>query len=166
MITAKEYKNLNNSLSNNVSIRLEILKEMVKEDLREAVQVNLYDYRPKEQLVMYKRTNQLIDSITASDVVVTNLGSATEIKFKVYFDSDKMHHTSVVTESEYYNGEKINVSFLTDEGHNNPNGNIPEFDQYDAREFIESAMKRIMEDLDQVIRDAILIEVKRIGKYR
>ena len=163
MITVKEYKNLNNSLSKNVSVRLEILKEMAKEDLREAVQVNLYDRRKPE---LYDRTNQLIDSITASDVVVKNIGSTAEIEFSVYFDSDKMHHKSVVSGTEYYNGEKINVSFLTDEGHHNPNGNIPEFDQYEGREFVESAMKQIMEDLNQVIRGAILIEVKRFGKYR
>jgi len=166
MISLDEYKNLNNSLSKNVAVKLEILKEMAKEDLRQAVQTNLYDFRKKEELVMYDRTNQLIDSITASDVVVKNIGSTAEIEFSVYFDSDKMHHKSVVSGTEYYNGEKINVSFLTDEGHHNPNGNIPEFDQYEGREFVESAMKQIMEDLNQVIRDAILIEVKRFGKYR
>ena len=165
MISLDEYKNLNNSLSKNVAVRLEILKEMAKEDLRQAVQTNLYDFRDP---VIYERTNQLINSITASDVVVKNLGSTVEIEFSVYFDSDKMHHTSVVSGTEYYNGEKINVSFLTDEGHHNPNPkrNIPEFDQYEGREFIESAIEKIREDLNQVIRDAILIEVKRIGKYR
>ena len=166
MISLDEYKNLNNSLSKNVAVKLEILKEMAKEDLRQAVQTNLYDFRKQEELVMYDRTNQLIDSITASEVVVKILGSTAEIEFSVYFDSDKMHHKSVVTDTEYYNGEKINVSFLTDEGHHNPNGSIPEFDQYDGREFVESAMKQIVEDLDQAIRETILIEVRRIGKYR
>lgn len=67
---------------------MNIVGEKVKEVLKEYVQNDVYDsYEPTE----YKRTYELIDSITVK--VIGTVGDS--IMVEVYFDKDKMNHATL-----------------------------------------------------------------------
>lgn len=160
-------KSLNNKinviLTKRLRQRLEVIKKLAVEDLRAAVQTNVYDRRQPE---FYQRSFQLLESITASDVRL----NGNTIEFEIFFDNSKMNHTTLAGDTAW-NGKKLNVAFLVDQGHYNPKGSIvpgqpiPWLDDYPGAEFIQAAIEKIKEDLRDVIKGLVKVEVKRIGKY-
>lgn len=121
--------------------------------LRRIIWENVYmRYDPIE----YERTYELYNSISMSEIRLSPNGT---FEFEIYIDAKKMNHTSVVTKKRVYIGYFIN------DGHNNPRRTRPWFHQYPGANFIEDAIKLIEKEVRARVRNAILVEVKRIGKY-
>lgn len=91
---------------------MSIVGEKVKEVLREYVQNDVYDsYEPTK----YKRTYELIDSITVK--VVGTVGDS--IMVEVYFDEDKMSHTTLFGDDNLVVevGDNVYIPKWVDEGY-------------------------------------------------
>lgn len=91
---------------------MSIVGEKVKEVLREYVQNDVYDsYEPTK----YKRTYELIDSITVK--VVGTVGDS--IMVEVYFDEDKMSHTTLFGDDNLgvEVGDNVYIPKWVDEGY-------------------------------------------------
>lgn len=141
-------QNLNKKINEILKRKLEILKQKAVQDLKNAVETNVYfRYSPIE----YERTEQLIRSITASDIKV----EGNQISFEVYFDPGKLSYYTFSGDTTY-KGLSLGhwVPYWLDEGHSQPGG------QYPAADFIADAIEKIKQDL----RNEIEVEVKRIGK--
>jgi len=140
--------------------KIKTIAEKAKNQLIESVNKNLYERRDP---TTYERTYQLVNSITLSDIKIDSTG---KISFEIFFDNSKMHHTSVVSGTEYWNGKKINVPYLVNDGHYNSNGSIPWFDDYPGAFFIEDSIEKIRQDIKEQLYKMINLEIKRIGDYK
>lgn len=91
---------------------MNIVGEKVKEVLKEYVQNDVYDsYEPTE----YKRTYELIDSITVK--VIGTVGDS--IMVEVYFDKDKMNHATLFGDDNLgiEAGDNVYIPKWVDEGY-------------------------------------------------
>jgi hypothetical protein len=140
--------------------------------MREWVNKNVYAaYIPR----VYVRTYQLLNAITLSDIKIVNTPAGTEVEFEVYFDSNKMHHTSVVSGTEYWNGQKVNVPYFINYGHSNDmvfmsrihyGGFRYMYDVYPARHFLEDMMNEFKKKLETVFANKIVILMNKVGDYK
>jgi hypothetical protein len=143
--------------------KMQVLANEAKTEMRYWVKRNLYDaYTPKPVSEGgYLRTNQLLNSITLSDVKIINTPLGVQVEFEVYFDSSKMYHTSVVT------GERVNVPYLLDKyGHHHETIKYPiMFHQYPARNFTRDMMEAFKDKLQQKFAREVIIMIERINDY-
>lgn len=134
------------------------LANEARTEMRYWVQKNVYDaYSPKK----YIRTNQLLNSITLSDVNIIQTPLGVQVEFEVYFDSSKMYHTSVVT------GERVNVPYLLDKyGHHHQTKEYPiMFHQYPERNFTRDMMEAFKDKLQRKFAREVIIMIERINDY-
>jgi hypothetical protein len=131
--------------------------------MKDWVNKNVYaEYQPRK----YVRTYQLLNAITLSDIKIINTSEGTEVEFEVYFDSAKMHHTSVVSKTEYWKGQRINVPYFINYGHHHPTKLEPAmFNQYPARHFIEDMMKEFKKKVEERFTRKITIMINKVGDY-
>lgn len=127
--------------------------------LRKKIWENVYQ---RYDAKLYDNTYMLINSITLSPIKITPTGL---VEFSIYLDNSKMNHTSVYSKDQFWKGKKINVSYLVNDGHNHKKKYLPWFHQYPGANFLENAIKLIEQDIRARVKDAISVEVRRIGKY-
>ena len=142
-------------LQMNQRLKLELKRIQIDavNKLRKTIWENVYQRRDP---IEYERTYELYNSISMSEIRLSPNGT---FEFEIYIDAKKMNHTSVVTKKRVYIGYFIN------DGHNHPTKIRPWFHQYPGANFIEDAIKLIEKEVRARVRNAISVEVKRIGKY-
>lgn len=146
-------------MNQNLVTQFKIIQLDAQKRLKEIIWRNVYmRYSP----VLYDRTYQLYNSVTLSPITISPTGL---VEFSIYLDNKKMNHTSVYSGSQYWKGKKINVSYLVNDGHFHKKKYLPWFHQYPGANFIEDAIKIIEQDIRARVKDAISVEVKRMGKY-
>jgi hypothetical protein len=134
---------------------------MAVSELQQAVQTFIYDaYTPLE----YERTYELLNAVT-SDVIIT----PTNIEIKVYFDPEKMHHTTLGGSEKYSlkAGDYIDslLPIWLNEGWR-WEGYTGDDDMFRARpggHFFEEAVEKIRKDLVTRVQGAIKVELVKSG---
>lgn len=146
--------------SSNILAQLRAIQAMAVSELQRAVQTTIYDsYSPK----IYHRTYDLLNSITSGDLRVTT----NSIEFKVYFDPEKMRHTSLYGSSKLgvAKGAYVDIADWLNDGFSWGGiweGTDDKFHDRSAAHFMEIAIAKIQANIAIRVQNAIVIEVKRI----
>lgn len=152
---------INNLLkSSSFLTQLRAIQAIAVSELQKAVQTTIYSIPASPN---YTRTFDLLNSITAGDLTVT----PNSIEFKVYFDSEKMRHTSLYGSSKLgiAKGSYVDIADWLNDGFSwggDWEGTDDRFHDRSAAHFMEKAIIKIQADMAIRVKDAILIEVKRI----
>jgi len=147
--------NLHNLMSSTeFQKKVNYIRGIGEQRLYEAIWDNLYmSYSPK----YYERTYQLLNSVSSSVKFNT-----TSFEIKVFCDSEKMDHFSVVDGQPTYVGGLMNYGFswngwedtTPDYFHNRPES-----------KFLETAMKKIQGDMQKMLLEAVVVAFNS-NRYR
>jgi len=134
--------------------KVDYIRGVGEQRLYEAIWDNLYmSYTPK----YYERTYQLLNSVSSSVKFNT-----TSFEIKVFCDSEKMNHFSVV------DGQPTGVAPLMNYGFswNGWEGTTPDyFHNRPESKFLETAMKKIQGDMQKMLLDAVVVAFNS-NRYR
>ncbi len=128
---------LRSYLTKEINIGSKAIALQVQEALKFYVMKDVYNaYTPKE----YERTYELLDSISFK--VIGNNGG--KIQIEVYFDPDKMSHTTILGDGSLglEAGDNVYIPRWVDEGHTWRSG-----ERYNSVDKATGFMKDTMEDL-------------------
>lgn len=144
-------------LTQRLKQRLEVLKKLAVEDFKKAIWINVYArYKP----VQYIRTYSMIEAVSVSEV--KQVGNS--LYFDVYIDKNKLEHFSVVSGTNYYDGQEIYPPALVLEGHKQEGyDEIDYFRNYPAANFMTEVLAFIKSDLEKTLVDIVKYEIKRLG---
>ena len=144
-------------LTSQLLLHLDKLKELAIKDLREEINSTVYSTPPNE----YEWTKDLLNAIDSTPVQI----KGNIITFEIFFNEDLMNHKSKFGKTK---GIPVDVSLLTNKGHHHKTRMLPNrLHQYEGYGYVESAMKRIKQDLEQYLKNIAVVEVKKISsKWR
>jgi len=135
--------------------KVDYIRGVGEQRLYEAIWDNVYmTYNPK----YYERTYQLLNSVSSSVKFNT-----TSFEIKVFCDSEKMDHFSVVDGQPTYVGGLMNYGYSwngwesqdpPDYFHNRPES-----------KFLEKAMEKIQGDMQKMLLDAVVVAFNS-NRYR
>jgi len=150
--------------SSNFLNQLRAIQAVAVSDLQQAVQNTVYSIPASPD---YTRTFDLLNSITAGDLIV----SSNSIEFKVFFDPEKNRHTSLFGSSKLgiAKGDYVDIADWLNDGFSwggSCEGTNDRFHDRSAAHFMEQAIKEIQADLIARVQDAIVIEVNRVGSWK
>ena len=133
-------------------------------ELQQEVQRAIYDIPASPN---YERTFSLLNSITAGDLIVTS----TSIQFKVYFDHEKMRHTSLFgsTKLGISKGAYVDIEDWMNDGFSWGGvweGVNDRFHDRSASHFMEKAIVKIQADIVARVKTAINIEVRKLNRFK
>jgi hypothetical protein len=160
MAISKAIDNLLNSSS--FQSQLKSIQMMAVSELQQAVQTYVYDAYPNPKY--YERTYELLNAVTCDVIITPN-----NIEFKVYFDSEKMNHTTYGGSEKYSLDAGDYVDSLLPMWLNEGwrwDGYQGDFDMFRARpggHFFEKAVEKIRENLIVRINGAIKVELVKSG---
>jgi len=134
--------------------KVDSIRGIGEQRLYEAIWDNVYMvYTPK----YYTRTYELLNSVSSSVEYGT-----TSIKIKVFCDSSKMNHFSVVDWQQTYVAPLINYGFSWNGWEDTP------YDYFHNRpesKFLEKAIEKIQNDMQKMLLDAVVVAFNS-NKYR
>lgn len=138
--------NLHNLMSSaEFKKKVDYIRGVGEQRLYEAIWDNVYaNYDPIE----YERTYQLLNSVTSSYKMGNN-----SFEIRVFCDPEKMHH---IANKPY--GMPVYVPVLTDDGHTQKGfeGTNDMYHDYPKRDFLNIAIKKIEQELQQMLITAII----------
>ena len=145
--------------------QLRAIQALAMSELQQAVQTYIYDaYIP----LYYERSYNLLNSIISTDLIATS----SSIEFKVIFDPTKLEHETYGGSEQYGLSAGNEVGGLLipwlNEGfrHDRYQGGYDMFHARPGAHFLEEAIKKIQVDTIGRVKNAIAVEVKKIGgKY-
>jgi hypothetical protein len=145
--------------------KVRAIQALAMSELQQAIWKNVYS-QPEGS--WYERTYDLLNAIECTDLKV----SSSTIDFKVIFNSEKMHHTTLYGSEKYglepgdYIDELIvpwiNYGWRWE-------GYEGRYDNFRARKetlFIENAIKEIEKGIKQKVENLISLEIKKIFNKR
>lgn len=142
--------------------QLRAIQALAMSELQQAVMDKVYS-QPEGN--WYHRTFDLLNAVEVSDLVVTS----SSIEFKVIFNPEKMNHTTLYGSKKYglSPGDPVGgliVPWLN-EGWKweNYSGTADNFREREATLFLEEAIKKIQVETISRVKNAISVEVRKIG---
>ena len=149
--------------SSNFQRQLRAIQAIAVSELQQAVYNIIYALPESPN---YTRTFSLLNSITASDIIVTQ----NSIQFKVYFDPEKTRHTSLYGSAKLgiSKGDYVEIADWLNDGFSWGGvweGVNDRFHDRSAAHFIEKAIVKIQADIVTRVKNAISVEVRRINRF-
>ena len=134
--------------------KVDYIRGVGEQRLYEAIWDNLYmSYSPK----YYERTYQLLNSVSSSVKFNT-----TSFEIKVFCDSEKMDHFSVVDGQPTYVAPLMNYGYSW----NGWESTTPDyFHNRPESKFLEKAMEKIQGDMQKMLLDAVVVAFNS-NRYR